>query len=935
MSSRSAGEKIFRERTEYPLPRKAGTRDYVFFCLPTGDTFGKEARKFFDRFYKDHEPRNASSLEGMIAQLAADLARERINAIREIAIVAHGCPQALLFPVVDGATRTHFAKYKEISAASLVALQQEIESEFPTLFQQRKNVIARLSPESWITLRACNFGQSRAGIFALYSFFGGHANLYSPRLVQLFGRSPLTEGMRLESTLDVFEHLVKQRLLPTDAYTVARKNKIVQFVSDPARFSAPRALLTVDLNSPAAPATRQYQEIIRRLNAGRMTDILLERLRENDIVLTRSREVSVVTSDARWAIRDKWVITDPSSDEKETFDIEYLLSESLSPPQATLEVEATLVGKVSAKAAFPIQLFLENRENREFHGLIFPLAGYTEDTDPSHQARYEAILSLLQRRAFGDDGSSPVNLVQAFDAEGIPLTQSRTLTPLSAETWLLRDQTEYLIKVEHPPSSTGSPAHTISVYGHYGKAARLRREVELMARLGVDPDQPGTELLSFLDRLSFDDLANLIDYLRNPYRPAHALYLHHAIQALNRKHGFEEWLEGRADAPEPDPLFPHSHPYGSLSLLEQEDKNHAVYDFESNVYWAEVKASNPPPQPFRSDLFTEQALVFDPAELFVPDNLEPDSPASDLDGLQALESVNAEPFFSREKWVFTTPTDELDDISCEKFGQLIALVKTFAAKSEPEIEEALRNFKIAGDRSLFNFYGLPKPLKFALDFWKISAVDPGIVERALAALLVGQPVLGVTYHLRPIALYIYRGLGYVGIAMAVAEIFLNYLNDYSNTLAYWEQAGKLAGIRQWLRALLRLSSRNENAFPTEIAIDIGNSGVAAYIKELNDEHGDQGERTVLVFSPDRIQQGFEDGVRLIEAEANEVLSKSELIIDRALRMGGLDACKIQKLRDANVVDPARTRALVMREFARFLLTELPKIHEAAPGETRR
>ena len=73
-----------------------------------------------------------------------------------------------------------------------------------------------------------------------------------------------------------------------------------------------------------------------------------------------------------------------------------------------------------------------------------------------------------------------------------------------------------------------------------------------------------------------------------------------------------------------------------------------------------------------------------------------------------------------------------------------------------------------------------------------------------------------------------------------------------------------------------------------------------------------------------MKKGFDEGVKLIETESNEVLSKSDQIIDDVLRRGGLDACKIRVLRDAGIVDPAKSRAVVMREYARSILEKTPK-----------
>ena len=74
-----------------------------------------------------------------------------------------------------------------------------------------------------------------------------------------------------------------------------------------------------------------------------------------------------------------------------------------------------------------------------------------------------------------------------------------------------------------------------------------------------------------------------------------------------------------------------------------------------------------------------------------------------------------------------------------------------------------------------------------------------------------------------------------------------------------------------------------------------------------------------------MQKGFNEALLLVEAEAREMLSRTDRIIDQALVDAGLDSCKIRVLREQGIIDPARARALVMGQYARLLLDRLPKI----------
>ena len=58
MADFSVGEKIFNEILEYPLPKKAGTRDYVFYMVPASDPFGAHGRKFFNAYFPNHKSFN-------------------------------------------------------------------------------------------------------------------------------------------------------------------------------------------------------------------------------------------------------------------------------------------------------------------------------------------------------------------------------------------------------------------------------------------------------------------------------------------------------------------------------------------------------------------------------------------------------------------------------------------------------------------------------------------------------------------------------------------------------------------------------------------------------------------------------------------------------------------------------------------------------------
>ena len=67
-------------------------------------------------------------------------------------------------------------------------------------------------------------------------------------------------------------------------------------------------------------------------------------------------------------------------------------------------------------------------------------------------------------------------------------------------------------------------------------------EYRAIALNGTDPDSPGTELAASFDRLSLDDLLDVLEHLRSPYKPTHAYYIQHVQAALARKKEFRRWM---------------------------------------------------------------------------------------------------------------------------------------------------------------------------------------------------------------------------------------------------------------------------------------------------------------------------------------------------------------------------------------------------------
>src|SRR5690606_12779014 len=178
----------------------------------------------------------------IISILNSEIQAASIEQIREIVIVCHGNMRELLFPLTNHAFESadNKGKFQIIRPGTLVNLQEAFKADDPGLIDfksKRKEVIAKLTDTSRVTIRACNFGSSRDGLFALYSFFGGRANVYAPHEYQFFlDRLGIGVESRLKSDIDYYQHLVKQGFVSRKTkHSDSRKAKLVKKFIDPGR----------------------------------------------------------------------------------------------------------------------------------------------------------------------------------------------------------------------------------------------------------------------------------------------------------------------------------------------------------------------------------------------------------------------------------------------------------------------------------------------------------------------------------------------------------------------------------------------------------------------------------------------------------------------------------------------------------------------------
>ena len=158
--------------------------------------------------------------------------------MHEIVIVVHGNTVALILPIF--ATPVMEAM-QFVTLGTLACLQSRLDT-FPD-FKEKRGVVAKLTEKSWITLRVCRFGQAKKALYALFSFFGGRADVFAPIEYQFFGDMTLQPGTRtptrFSTHLAYHDHLARQHFFKADMHTPDRKDAIVRSLLEPGKFAEP------------------------------------------------------------------------------------------------------------------------------------------------------------------------------------------------------------------------------------------------------------------------------------------------------------------------------------------------------------------------------------------------------------------------------------------------------------------------------------------------------------------------------------------------------------------------------------------------------------------------------------------------------------------------------------------------------------------------
>lgn len=896
MDNQQRSKEILDNRMDYPLPYKDGTKDYLFYFVPAKDSYGIGARNFFDRFYPKHNRKEVSSLQHLINHLHREVTERKVAHIREIVIVSHGNPLLLSFPVLQDVTTDNLPQYMNLSAFSLQRLQSDLlEGKHISFHEKRKKIVEHLNEDSWVTIRACNFGYSQEGMYAFYSFWGGKANVYAPAAYQFFGDQPVDPGMRFENYLEVYEHLVKQRFLPNNRHSQHRKDVIVNHFITPPSSRSSFVLAQMKIHDPITDEMRQYGNLINDLNRCRITPFIKQAFKAAGLELSIQAKIGVFIKDTHWIIEDTVKVNETK------FKLKYQINEIFDrfDQEAKLEVSASLKDAISAKAYIPIQAFFLESENDLWTGHLFELAFYSEASTRGDKDLYEKLLNTLKSEKFG----SETNIFNVFKESGYDITTEAKITTHSSEedklSWLISDNQKYfLVKAERKASSDGDVFRILSVYEYQiDESSRSKRKSELMSFLGTQPDSPGVELMAYFDRFEIEELLALIKYLRSHYKPDHVVYIFHAGEAIRRKKNYISWLTSTPEWEEME-----REPLGGIPELEL-DMNKVwdrhTYYFPANTYWKEVKASDPPVKPFISDLFLEQ-----PLKGFIdPGDFEIDSPSNNMEEIRAIEREGNESFFEVEKELFDPiPTDE-DELTCEEFRYLLEELKKEGFDSVEELEEKLSSINISPDESLFKearqaskVYRL---MKRYWGFFKTGEMKVGLKWR-----LLGR-VIGVTAA---------TTMGMLETMILPAwMMYKKLLNAWYENEIGWEHRGKILGIRE---GSYMLRSRAYNLTLSSPVTDLVSTARSFYEAEasVSDPR--------FIGDPNAMKKGYSEGLVIMEKMATELLDKSEEILDEILREEGLDSCKINVLKGSGLINMDNVRAEIMKAFTEKIQEEV-------------
>ena len=938
----NTGKEVFDGLVEYPLPVKPGVKDYIFYCGNLGG-YGAGAKAFFNQHWPAHVAKTAATLQDVMSALQTEVTSGGVSQIRELVLVAHANVNELFFPVVPAGADVD-AVYGCVSAWSLAKLQDDIKNQFASFDQARKAVVPHLLDDSWVTIRACNIGNSAEALYALYAFFGGRANVYAPTKYMVFGDCIIKAGNRIDSKFGVYEYLVKQHFLSISEHTPKRQAAIVSDLIDPESFAAPFQIATAQLIGGDTAEAAAYQQLVAGLNQYRVSTELKAAFTAAGHPLSASPRVVSANDtiiDLRTApagMRSMWNVRDTSlPDGAETVDLVYQIrDETDAGGVSTLEASAQLAVD-STYPSVPFQLFFDQLDDDAYWAVVGRLAGFADQgrySDQRYKDAFDAIQNLLDAGKWSDgtnDIAAAVNTGLAnagFDPLPDPLPPiQNTADP---DTWQIPTMPPLTVAVELEAAPDGSPLHTIIIRVDLAKPALADQQKGVLQVRGRVPHTPGTEIAVYLDSFTADELASFMDYLRSAYRPAYAYYLDHALAAIERKRDFMSWAAAQPDFT--DPLPAHL----ILRPNENFDLRALAYAFDFNDNWREVKGHSKYAATVLTDLFAEGSLT-DKLHLtgtFTCGALPPDSLYFSRAELQALQSQGFEQYFAaRGKTVFEPRLAQIDQ-GCADFRAALHKWKELRdANATPDVEQQQLEELLGedGKSAWERMKETLEPLHMGTELWDM-VLEPHIEYRVVATELAEH---WVTKHIETEWLkdWLEKSLGTtVEILDVLAwikvpfDMWLEIAEAQVETAKYWDLVGQLVAIRQWLRALETLTYTAP--FPSELHIDIGgeDQAVKRWVDEQFAEVDDGLHGAVWTQPPfDDLVGGYGRAAVAFGRIGPQIVEQADKYLSEKIAESGLSPCTLKAMTEVGLYDPDDLRRRVIRKFAQAVRNSLPPV----------
>jgi hypothetical protein len=967
------GKTHFTNRIEYPLPSSGG-RDYVFYPEKT-DPYVQSARAFFLRWYSKHRAHTYTSLEGLIGTLHGDITQHGVQQVRELVIVAHANPVQMSVRILADAQASKQHGLQSVNHLSLARLQTLLpDPAFKGFKDKRAIVVSRLLDTSWVTIRACRFGLSREGMYALYSFFGGRADVYAPKLYQHFLYCPLTAFPAVGTEAKLHDHLVRQRFFPKKI-TPERARAFMTDLEESPLYSETHALAS----TPISGETTEYKALLQALSERRVVPPLTQTL--SAFMAARSVpdwSPSKGATVKRVAAKRAWHISDTIRHSDVRYYIHFKLAEEEEADTRTLLVQASLSFTPAApkqdRRAY-LQFFLDDDppkyQYRLLRGEMFRIAQYaTSDVGPERKANFDKWLSLLKAMKYMDPTDAALDLRPKFKEINVTLTAPQ-LTLIESQfdatppraSWKIQEGRQlFLIKLETPVATTGALARTLTVYPLLTKKQQLAHDVAILTGALASADVPGTELAAYLDRLPLDDLLSVIEHLRTPFKPGHAVVIAQAAQAMKRKRGFEQWVMDR----EPDRLRPEGTPLFTesgweLSESEREDRRQTSYEADFNATWTQAKAVMQVASAFQTDLFAEEDLVrklqIPPGEVL--DDWGPDSPTSETFAPSDFESAFAAAPAGLDKTSFDE-REESPTADCRDFKQALDAAMAIKDKDAEEIAGILKGQTTARGDTLFdilqplasnysfirrmgNFVQFPEGLP-----WIPSSVD-GVITEPISRVLKNNLSGELSWWLEGEGVLIARtamlqtGLALLwawGVVMVPGKMLLHVAEELMRTEEHLERVGEATAMLQWLREVENVTYRaatvpdlHELDISTPVPVQVVgftppwagepyHTGRLFY--EVYLETG--AHQQFLISSPAAVKRGFDRAALAMKFNvADELTRRAQTGMSELLKRWGFDDCEVDVLIKAGLLDLNALHSQVVSELAGAVRKQLPRL----------